>query len=117
MNVATVVEGSTRPGADVWAKDRVDWIEMISPATDREAMNSRSTEPIISPIKTSRTTCRAMVASSAGGAGETGMTTGVRTRVSRKAKDRRIRTGTAWSPIPGMVMTMAASRVKTMAPA
>ena len=90
---------------------------MISPATDREAMKSRSTEPIIRPMKISRTTCRAMVASSTGGAGATGMTTGVRTRVSRKAKDRRMGTGTAWSPIPGMVMTMAAIRVKTIAPA
>ena len=117
MKVPTVVEGSTSPGADVWAKDSVDWMEMISPATDSEAMKTRRTAPIMRPTKISRMTCRAIVPRSAGTAGRTGITTGAMVRVRTRANARRIRTGTAWSPIAGMVMTRAASRVKTMAPA
>ena len=57
--VPSVVDGCACPGAAVWAKDSVVWIEMISPAVDSDDRNSLRIVPIISPISSSLITAPA----------------------------------------------------------
>jgi len=110
--VEMVVLGAAWAGLAVWAKPRVVWIEMTSPAVDREARNRRRMAPIISPIRVSRMTAPAP-APRVAGTTTLPATSGVRMKAISRANDRRMRGGTLASPKPGTSMTMAPIRANT----
>ena len=80
-------------------------------------MNSRRIAPIIRPISTSLITAPATPLTWAGMGGIPPLTTGMIARAMAKAKARRMRGGMKVSPMPGISMTIAASRAKTRPPA
>jgi len=88
---------------------------MISPAVVSEIMNSRSTEPIIKPIRISWMIAPTRPPRVVGIGGPVSWTNGPSNSAIRSANDRRMRGGTVWSPMPGMVMTMAPTRENTRA--
>lgn len=113
--VATAVLDPSIDGLVLWANDSVVCIEMISPAVVSEVMNRRSTEPIIRPIRTSWITAPPSPPRVLGIGPTVFWTSGARMSAISRANDRRMRAGIAWSPMPGMVMTMAPTRAKTRA--
>ena len=106
------VEGAAWVGFAVCEKPRVLWIDMISPAVPSDDRKKRRTEPIISPIRTSRITARATPLTAAGSGGMDWPTSGTKTRASASEKESRMRTGTKVSPTPGISMTRAPRRAK-----
>ena len=78
-------------GLAVWAKARVVCRATISPAVARAVRKDRRSAPIMRPTITSRMTHPAMPLTVAGKAGRPPTITGHRTRVTARARERRMR--------------------------
>ncbi len=109
----TLAVGWACSGLVVWAKDKVVCSETISPATDSAPRNMRSSAPRPRPTASSMAMWPTRAARVSGTGGRVARTIGYITMASTRARARRMRAGTAASPIPGSSMTRAPTRVNT----